>query len=82
MHTIFGEFFTMRGTDFPATSGDFEFAKKFMTLTETLLAGVKLKTHSEVIGLNSLKGAVEGLGELKAGKISGQKLVYRVAETL
>jgi NADPH:quinone reductase-like Zn-dependent oxidoreductase len=81
MYTMFGEFFAMRGTDFPASSADFEFAKTFMALTERLAAAGKLKTHTEVVGPNGLKGVLDGLDTLKTGKVSGQKLVYRVAET-
>ncbi|KAL5590261.1 hypothetical protein FOBRF1_013818 [Fusarium oxysporum] len=81
MYTMFGEEFSMKGKVFPASQKDWEFAKKFMSLTEKLLAEEKLKTHPEVVGPHGLQGALEGLGSLKAGNVRAQKLVYRVAET-
>ncbi|KAI1066505.1 hypothetical protein LB506_008103 [Fusarium annulatum] len=81
MYTMFGEEFSMKGKVFPASQEDWEFAKKFMTLTEKLIADNKLKTHPEAVGPNGLQGVLEGLGSLKAGVIRAQKLVYRVAET-
>ncbi|KIY04079.1 uncharacterized protein Z520_00771 [Fonsecaea multimorphosa CBS 102226] len=81
MYTMFNETFSMRGTEFPASLEDFEFAKKFMALFETLLAEGKIQTHSEVVGADGLEGVIDGLEKLKSGQVSGQKLVYRVGET-
>ncbi|RBA18225.1 hypothetical protein FPRO05_10520 [Fusarium proliferatum] len=81
MYTMFGEEFSMKGKVFPASQEDWELAKKFMTLTEKLIADNKLKTHPEAVRPNGLQGVLEGLGSLKAGVIRAQKLVYRVAET-
>lgn len=81
MYTMFGEMFAMKGNEFPASAADFEFAKSFMALTEKLFAEGKLKTHEELVGPEGLKGVIDGLEALKQGKISGQKLVYRVSET-
>jgi hypothetical protein len=81
MYTMFGEGFTIAGNENPALPDDFEFAKKFMALTEKLLADGKLKTHSEKVGKEGLEGALRGLDYMKAGKISGEKLVYRIADT-
>ncbi|KAG0648613.1 toxd [Hyphodiscus hymeniophilus] len=75
MYTMFGEYFTMRGIEFPAMPDDYDFAKKFMTLTEKLLAEGALKTHSEIIKPNGFEGVLEGLKDLKEGKVSGKKLV-------
>ena len=41
MYTAIGEAFDYGSTHFPASSEDFEFAKMFMSLTETLLAQVR-----------------------------------------
>ncbi|KIW17539.1 hypothetical protein PV08_04733 [Exophiala spinifera] len=81
MYTMFGEKFSMKGNVFPPSAEDWEFAKKFMNLTEQLIAEEKLKTHPEVVGHNGLQGVVEGLASLKAGEVRAKKLVYRVAET-
>ncbi len=41
----------------------------------------RLKTHTERVGNNGLKGALEGLQEMQAGKVRGEKLVYQIVET-
>lgn len=79
--TIFNEPFTKGGKDFPAVQEDFEFAKKFSGITEKLLAEGKLKTHPEQVGAEGLAGALRGLEDMKNDKVSGKKLVYRVADT-
>lgn len=81
MYTIFNDPFQKAGRDYPAMPEDFEFAKKFFGLTETLLAEGKLKTHPEKVGEKGLEGALQGMQDMKNEKVSGNKLVYRVRET-
>ncbi|EMC98222.1 hypothetical protein BAUCODRAFT_66865 [Baudoinia panamericana UAMH 10762] len=81
MYTIFDAPFKKFGMDFPPVPEDFEFAKKFFDITEKLLAEGKLKTHEEQVGPHGLQGVLEGFQQMKEGKVSGRKLVYRVAET-
>ncbi|RMZ80058.1 hypothetical protein DV738_g3096, partial [Chaetothyriales sp. CBS 135597] len=81
MYTIFNEPYTKFGADTPAVPENFEFAKKFVELTERLISEGKLKNHPEKVGPNGLLGALDGLKELQQGKVSGQKLVYHVDET-
>lgn len=81
MYTIFNEPFEKSGRETPAMPEDFEFAKKFFDITERLLAEGKLKTHPEKVGEKGLEGALQGMQDMKNGKVSGQKLVYRVRET-
>jgi NADPH:quinone reductase-like Zn-dependent oxidoreductase len=81
MYTIFNEPFTKVGRDTPAIPEDFEFAKKFFNIAEQLLAEGKLKNHAEKVGRGGLEGALQGLEDMKNDRVSGQKLVYRVAET-
>jgi NADPH:quinone reductase-like Zn-dependent oxidoreductase len=82
MYTVFGEEFSFgKGSKFPAIPEDFEYTKKFIELTEKLLAEGKLKAHRAKVGANGLKGVLKGLEDMKAGKVSGEKLVYRVEET-
>lgn len=81
MYTIFNDPFVKAGKETPAVPEDFEFAKKFFDITEKLLAEGKLKTHPEKVGEKGLEGALRGLQNMKDGKVSGQKLVYRVRET-
>jgi NADPH:quinone reductase-like Zn-dependent oxidoreductase len=81
MYTIFGEPFHFGPRAFPAIPEDFEYTKKFIGITEQLLADGKLKPHTAKIGKNGLEGVLKGLDDLKDGKVSGEKLVYRVSET-
>jgi len=81
MYTVFGEEFEFAGNKVPASKEDFEFAREFMAITERLLAEGKLKPHAEKVGEGGLEGVLKGLDDLKTGKVSGSKLVYRVDET-
>lgn len=81
MYTVFGEDFDFGKDTIPQTPEDFEFAKKFMGITEKLLAENKLTPHREVVGKDGLKGVIQGLADMKEGKVSAAKLVYRVEET-
>lgn len=82
MYTVFGEEFSFgKELKFPPILEDFEYTKKFMGLTEKLLAEGKLKAHRAKVGADGLKGVLKGLEDMKAGNVSGEKLVYRVEET-
>jgi hypothetical protein len=81
MYTIFNEEFQKGPKVTPASKEDFEFAKKFYGITEELLKEGKLKTHPEKVGEKGLEGALQGMEDMKNGKVSGVKLVYRVADT-
>lgn len=77
MYTMFGEHFKKYGGDFPASVDDYEFAKKWTSLAEKLIAEGKIKPQPKRVG-TGLEGILDGLEELKAGKVSGEKLVYRI----
>jgi NADPH:quinone reductase-like Zn-dependent oxidoreductase len=81
MYTIFDAEFTKRGTHFPRSTEDFEFARMFFEMTERLLAEGKLKTHPEKLREGGLQGALKGMDEMKAGMVSGEKWVYKVEDT-
>ncbi|KAB8210546.1 chaperonin 10-like protein [Aspergillus parasiticus] len=81
MMTFRGEPFDLYGKHFPASAEDFEFAKMFTQLTETLLAENKLKPHPIRICEGGLQGVLDGVGLVQQGNVSGVKLVYRVADT-
>jgi len=57
------------------------FAVKFCGLAEKLLKEGKIKAHPVDVRPGGLKGVLEGLDEMRKGKVSGKKLVYRVEET-
>ena len=80
-YTGAGEPFSKGTREFPAVQEDYEFQKNFSSLAEALLAEGKLKAHPPSVRGGGLKGIPEGLQLMKEDKVSGQKLVYRVAET-
>ena len=57
------------------------FAKMFWSLAETLLKEKKIKVHPVDIRPEGLRGVLEGLDQMRKGKVSGKKLVYRIDET-
>lgn len=65
----------------PAKPEDFEYCKHFYDLTQKLVNAGQLAVHPPKIGGDGLVGVFDGLEQLKQGKVSGQKLVYRVEET-
>ena len=69
------------GPILPVKKEDFEFAKMWMGLVDGLLAEGKLKVHPPSVRGKGLEGALEGMQEMREGKVSGVKLVYRVSET-
>jgi len=81
MYTIFNEEFTKGATKYPASKEDFDFAKTFFEMTEKLIADGKLKTHPDKLREGGLEGALKGMDEMKAGKVSGEKWVYKIDET-
>ena len=58
------------------------FLRKFLAeVADPLIAEGKIKVHPPEVRGEGLKGVLSGLQDLKAGKVSGKKLVYRVEET-
>ncbi|MCJ1430746.1 hypothetical protein MMC27_000096 [Xylographa pallens] len=82
-YTMMGETFTMgdNGPELPASKDDIEFGKMFWGLACKLLAEKKVKVHPVDVRPGGLKGVLEGMEEMRQGKVSGKKLVYKVAET-
>lgn len=76
-YTAFGKDLDVYGAQDPANPEHRDFAKKFWSLTQTLLETGKLKLLPTVRE-GGLQGIAEGLEDLETGRISGQKLVYRV----
>lgn len=64
--------------DMPAKPQDFEFAKTFWELATKLIASQQLTVHPAKIGSGGFEGVLDGLNQLKEGKVSGVKLVYRI----
>lgn len=81
LYTVFGEAFTKAKRENPAMPEDFEFGKKWFAIVADLLKEGKIKTHPEQVGEKGLEGALQGMQDMKEGKVSAVKLVYRVGET-
>ncbi|KAK3715514.1 hypothetical protein LTR37_007002 [Vermiconidia calcicola] len=79
MYTMFGKAFQFGPRYMPASLEDLDFAKMFMSSQKSCWQSIV--THKERICPNGLAGVLEGLKHMKDGKISGEKLVYRVDET-
>lgn len=69
------------GPWFAASQEDFEFAKKFVGISEKLLQDSEINPLRMKIGQGGLNGVLEGMNILGTGKPNSKKLVYRVDET-
>ena len=72
--------FPGRGT-IPAKEEDLQFMSMFTGIAQELLAEGKIKPHPVSLRQGGLKGVLDGLQEMREGKVSGEKLVYRVDQT-
>ncbi|THZ15904.1 GroES-like protein [Aureobasidium pullulans] len=77
-YTVVGEAFSFGGTPIPAKPEDFEFGRMFWELAEKLFADGKVKAHPKEVRSGGLEGIFGGLNDLKTGKVSGTKLVYKI----
>lgn len=73
-YTALGEKYNER---VPASQSDYEFGAKFWKVAEDLINSGKIKTHPVEVR-NGLEGVPQGLQDLKDGKVSGVKLVFKV----
>jgi len=80
-YTALGEYTKIGPNELPASKEDYEFATKFWALSEKLLGEGKVKVHPVDVRSGGLKGVLEGLDDMRHGKVSGKKLVYKVSET-
>jgi len=79
-YTIKGEDIKFRGTPIPGQADHFDFGVRFWAVAEKLLQEGKFKCLPDV-RKGGLDGVFGGLDELRNGKVSGKKLVYKVSET-
>ena len=54
---------------------------RFCELSTKLLASSQVSVHPPKVGKDGLKGVFDGMQQLREGKVSGTKLVYKVEET-
>lgn len=79
-YTIFGEKFRYGPNEISAKPEDYEFGVKFWALAQELLASGKIKPHPHRVWPGGLEGIPEGLKSLEEEKVSGYKIVYRIAD--
>lgn len=78
-YTVMNEAFEIEGEVWPADEEDFELGKKFFSLTEKLLEQGIIKSHPLSMR-QGIEGILGGMQEMKDGKYSGVKLVYRIGD--
>ena len=66
----------------PAKDEVARFMRLFVPVAEALLAAGKIQVHPPSVRGGGLRGVLNGLQAMRQGKVSGEKLVYRVADTL
>jgi hypothetical protein len=76
--TAVGEAFQIGDLSVPAVPEDYAFAVKFVRLAQELLAQGRVKVHPFEVREGGLEGVLGGLEEMRAGKVSGKKLVYKL----
>jgi hypothetical protein len=64
----------------PAIEEDFEFGKKWVGEWEKAFVEKTVKASEPLIGEGGLKGAIQGMKDVKNGKNSGVRLAFRVEE--
>lgn len=63
---------------FPVNANDFAFGARFWKISQELLARGEIVTHPAEVREGGLEGVAKGLEDLKAGRVSGVKLVYEL----
>lgn len=79
-YTCFGETFERMGRVFEASAEDKAFSAGFWEVSRELLADGRVKVARMTLdqGGGGLEGVLKGLDDMKQGKVSGTKLVYRI----
>ena len=80
-YTAFGESFKFGPKQIPAQPDDRAFSERFCGIFAELLCAGKIKVHPPRVGSCGLQGVLEGLQLLRDGLVSGEKLVYNIADT-
>jgi hypothetical protein len=79
-YSAFGRPYMFEGQEWPFVENEFEFVKRFVLFMERLLEEGKIKSHPATVREGGLEGIVQGMEDIRLGKISGEKLVYVVGK--
>lgn len=66
----------------PAREEDARFMKSFIETVDGLLGEGKVRVHPPSVRERGLQGVLDGLQTMREGRVSGEKLIYRVADTV
>jgi hypothetical protein len=78
--TIYGESFGyLAGSKFEASEEDFVWAKEFGQFISKLVEEKRLVPLKPIVGEGGLDKVLDGIDLYRQGKVSGQKIAYRVA---
>ena len=79
-YSFYGEGWEFMGQPQKVSKVDYEYSRGFAILAEKLLAEAKIKPHPVDLRSGGFEALPGLLDELKAGKVSGKKLVVRLNE--
>ena len=79
-YSALGRPFIYEGAEWPFASDDYDLAKRFAVLAEELLEQGKIKPHPATVRNGGLEAILAGIEDIRHGKISGEKLVYVIAD--
>ena len=80
-YSMSGEEYIFESEIYPARQEDFDFARQWYGIAERLWAEERWVPHPQRVEPGGLLGVDDGLQRMREGKVSGEKLVYRVDET-
>ena len=80
-YSMSGEQYIFEGEVYPAQPDDFTFGARWYKIAERLWIDGKWKPHPDRIEPGGFLGAVDGMQQMREGKVSGVKLVYQVDDT-
>ena len=65
----------------PAKEEDARFMEMWVPIAEGLMKEGKIRCHPFSVRAGGLRGVLEGLSDLREGRVSAEKVVYRVKDT-
>jgi hypothetical protein len=81
-YSMSGEAYIFEGEHMEAKPEDLAFGREFYSLAEELWARGKWTPHPQRVEKGGLLDVKDVLRQMREGKVSGEKLVYRVDDTV